>query len=189
MSRSLLARVGVTTLSVVSLLTVGCSQESPSSPSVAAGGVGDLAARPEKPAGRYELIFLDGFSSFPQPVVSPVPVNTIFVVGARVFDRASGLRVTDGTVIFEVLLSARGLRASRPRARPRTEAGPGGRLWRDGQSARSVARSWTCSNPITIGFRLRYAVGRLPTATTDRTISNGSRTDATGQLISRRLLV
>ena len=171
MSQSLLARVGVTALSVVSLLTMACSQESPSSPSAPAGDVGDLAARPEKragpekPAGRYELIWM-GYP-FPlaplQPILSPVPVNSYLTLGARVFDQASGLRVKDGTVTFEYC-SPRGPGDFAPLETCANGEG----TWRRWGATEinpliSEARLsfGKCSNPRKIGFRLRYAGGSV----------------------------
>src|SRR5262245_49102042 len=107
MSRSLLAQVAITGISVVSLASLGCSRESPSAPSAAAADVGTLAARPEKPrekpAGVYELIFLG--RSEPTgplaPVTSPVPVNTDVALSARVLEQSTGLPAT-GTVTYEI---------------------------------------------------------------------------------------
>ena len=157
MSRSLLARVGVTALSVVSLLTVACSQESPSSPSVAAGGVGDLAARPEKPAGRYELTPIDADSNL---LPSPQPVHTPLHFRAQVFDALTMTPASDGKVTFDYCVW-------RGNAAPRTKCeGDETGTWRAFSTYDLVPEGIELAvtvqhEPTTIGFRFRYRRGTI----------------------------
>jgi hypothetical protein len=160
MSKTVIARNLIVVLAGVTSF-VGCSAQSPATPStapaIAAGSAGADAQGAQAVSGTYNLLFFIGDEPGGlQPIESTLNVGQYLVLRAYVTD-AAGQPAPRGSVIFEYC-SVKGAPA------PALSCESGSGSWKHHMGVQVDASGYSphvgwgaCSTPRSIGFRFRYS--------------------------------